>query len=627
MVTLPGNQHANVIVDFDVNRFLESFGSDQLIQLNSYSPVVQKRIGSGNQKNISITGRFRTNYEYSSTSYYGGFSFIQVRKNSSGKASAYSGYGIAWRPSAPDLEALIGITLAEASDLGLGYYDITHDGTIETDNNLMYLNYVDTNTNKLISVPFHYAGSEAGILTGCHIPMVSLADISTGSLAFMAPNLYIVDNDPVHGDTYASKYVVDPLTGLAFIQAATVQIDSNATYYFRMDIDDDNALHFYLAEDAQDLGEPASLMIQTGSAIPVSEYLRGGNMDSFGLSVFDTGGYQWWYDDIKIAKLSGEYSVLYFRFDATDMSEMLQLELSAYGESSDSLGTPTNGIVVNVWNPDTITWDNILTAPLNLEYATMVSNIIARDTYTEDSHILFMVTTRNPSRPDAPSAVYVDYVKLVRSSVVGMHVGGCIDLYVDDPGATYQTSTATVDADSYYVDVSGYMNISSIWMGDVELMYSRDYVIVDGDPGTFNTTRSVAKAKFTSAFAGQTVTIYYWMSANTAGLQGMLESDDHRPITTDVLVRHKRIHEITVSESSTYAYLVQAYLDALTYEDGYKILNYSDLVKYIYNTEGQYPTMRLLITTFDNKKRRVATLDKMGQEYPIGETETFRIMS
>lgn len=612
----PDGRGGYATASMDVDAFLREF--DQSVTLNRYSPVLQKRIGTEYQKNIEITGSFRTNCDMSNADVNGGFSFITVRKESYGKASAYSGYGFAWRPSYPSYNSEISIIGAPTiSSMGNGYYDIPVTADPESESLLMYLSYIDTSEKK-IYVPFNYASYADGKLIGCYLPTV--APLNTHKICHMSPNIYICDNNPSHGDMYASKYIMDPLTGLSYIQSATMQILPDVTYYFKISIKSDNAIEVYLQSTSDDFSSSSPVII-SGATTPISEYMSVENMDSFGISVYDTCGYQWWYDNLKISKLGGEYPVSYFRFDVTDMPEDLQIEISAYGLSED------NGIMVKVRDHEGAgKWDSILTASVE-DYTVMVTNIISKAKYAQGGVIDIMVTTISPSTPETPATIYIDYIKAVRAMVSGVHMGGCVDVYIDDPSAYLRSVSQTIDETTGSLAVPGIYNISSISVNDIELLYAKDYVISEADPCYSNSILSSPVIKFAPDYYGEEATVSYWDSDAVTSAQSLMNDDSHRPLGLNVLVKHKSIHEITISpdDALTESYIA-SYMEDLQYLDGVKSIVYTDIAKYIYSETGSYSDVTLFIKYFDGSRMKYRTLSTMGQEYKIEETETYRIV-
>jgi hypothetical protein len=601
--TLPTGQSGIALLTLNSKGFLDSF--DEAVLLDRYSPVVQKRIGATYQNNVKISGIFRTNYEHKDDNPWGGYSFIQVRKNSTGKASAYSGYGIAWRTSVPSKDSFIDIS--SVRDDGEGYWTITCDDPDTDTDDTLYL--VQSGTDgKSYYIPFQHGGYNGGTLTECYLSNVTPSD--SDQIALMSPNVYIVDNDPVHGDNYASKYVVDPLTGLSFIQAGVHLIESGKNYEFEITISSDNSLIFSLKE-AGASGEPVDVLT-TGANVPLSEYLGSLNMDSFGISVYDTNGYQWWYDDLKIEKLANEYAAMFFKMDTSGMPDMLQAQITAEG---------TSGFNLDIWNGSTPAWDNIISYGTE-RLATVLSKSFSKDSYSEDGLVTMRATSIAESDVGAPAEINVDSIKIIRSIAPGVHVGGCVDVYIDDPDA--QVTDEDVTLSDAMGDVSNYPNIVNVTAGPAALVYGVDYVIVSGDPSTYNSMRSQSMIRVTQDHASATLTVSYWDSPVLTSIGEELDSSDHKPVATDVLIKHKVIHEVRTTEGVS---SLEAYIGQLQYENGVKTISYSDFIKYVYSLSGTYISPRITIHAFDGKQRRMATLFAMGQEYAISDIETFRVVA
>lgn len=133
--------------------------------------------------------------------------------------------------------------------------------------------------------------------------------------------------------------------------------------------------------------------------------------------------------------------------------------------------------------------------------------------------------------------------------------------------------------------------------------------------------------KFAPDYYGEEATVSYWDSDAVTSAQSLMNDDSHRPLGLNVLVKHKSIHEITISpdDALTESYIA-SYMEDLQYLDGVKSIVYTDIAKYIYSETGSYSDVTLFIKYFDGSRMKYRTLSTMGQEYKIEETETYRIV-
>lgn len=603
-----GGQRVRSVMTLNSRKFLDSF--DDSVTLDRYSPIVQKRIGAPHQNNVKISGTFRTNYEHSDDSMWGGYSFIQVRKNSTGRASAYAGYGVAWRPSAPGKNDLYDISGAIQDEV-TGLWDIDCDDPDVDADDTLYL--MQKRGDETYYIPFQHNGYVGGELKGCQIT----ADAVTPNdkIALMAPNVYIVDNNPMHGDGYASKYIIDPLSGLSYIEAGTHLIKKDNTYGFEISIQGDDSIVFRI-RDITGGGEIADVL-ESGATTTLSTYLNDADADSFGISVYDTCGYQWWYDDIKIEKLANEYAAMYFSMDVSGMPDILQVELGATGVA------PTgDGFVAEVWNEEYSSWDNILRYGLS-DHATVLSKTFSKREYSNEGMVTIRVRTLGTSNTQETADIDVDSIRIVRGMAPGIHIGGCLDVYIDDPDAKVNTATVELDEDGTMADVSNYPNIVRVSRGISELVYGVDYVIISGDPGAYNSPNSKTVIRVSGEHAGAAILVSYWSSDVLLDIASKLDESEHKPVGTNVLVKHKVIHEVRTSEGVEY---LKDYVDQLKYVEGHKTISYSEFTKYVYGVTGTYIDPDITIHAFDGKERRMSALNFMGQEYTVDDTETFRVI-
>ena len=616
-LTLQDGRKAEARVHLDMPGLLSSF--EKSIVINRYSPVVQRSIGINNQKNIMISGSMMTSYSPVEGD-YSGYSFIQVRKNNTGKASVYSGYGVAWRPSVPIGREESVISVSPGSN-GQSYYDIEVALTgVDIEPGVAFLKSIDPK-GKSIYTPFTYAGYSGGILSNCYISSPVPSPESGHEIVKSSPNVYIVDNDTINGDGYSGQYLIDPLTGLSYIQAAIALIAPDTRYYFKMVIGEDNAITFALDTSPVVDIIPENTVITSGSTTTLSEFTGSEDSDSFGLSVYDTAGKQWWYDDIRIEKLSGEYAVGYFRFNVYDMPEDLQLEVAGYAESGG--GQALRAII---WDPALKRYDTILSSAV-WPGAVLVSDIFKRTTYQSDGHVMIQVTSLYPSEYGAPSHISIDYIKIIRANILGVHMGGCVDVYLDDPGAALIVESRVVSG-SGTVTLDGAMDISSIATSSgVELTYSRDYIIAEASDDTANSVKGNTVIMFSEDYWSTPVNISRWASAVVSDASSLLEQPEHRPLNTNILVKHKRVHEINVTPyDASMAMLLFDYLSQVRYENGVKTVSISGFNAYVYGKTGVSKQYSLVINSFDGRKRRMTTIQNVSQAYSISETETFRVI-
>jgi len=629
-------QESKVIVNFNINEFFMNYAGGGALAVESYNPVLQKAIGSTLQNGISIIGQFMTNYDPVEAPSHGGYSYITVRKSSVEKADVISGYGIAWRPTSykgTEADLIITGTFSGPSTITV---DTGKGNAYFGDATVAFIEYTIHGKNYYLPFDFERAtGSD--ILTGCVFPEnIDIANISTDpngvSLLLAEPNLFIVDNDLLNFDMYSGRYIEFPGNTLAFIESTIIKIIPGQEYWFKLEISDDNGIDFYLADSEAAL-EVADVAISCGARTVKSEYSGATDRDSFGITVFDTAGYEWYYDNIKMSRLDGKYTVNYFEMDVSRLSDLIQVHVKGYGNASDG-----DGLELLIWNPNTLAWvkigDNTFSSS-----KLMISDDIEKETYVDDNTIKLQLRTSSASNTTTHAKIVLDYFAVKSSYNSGVNIGGCVDVYVDDEYLKEDTIDVTPDAtDLINVIPFGravvYVDKIIIKGSDPEIILTEgyDYIWMQNNADYLNSIKGQSIIKFSPGVVSE-CTIYYHYSPLIKNLQIWSDGDHVAFKGQDVLFRHKNIHLITVVATtgddhteSDIRDMVEDYIETLRSIDSEYILGYEDIVNYLY-TQGVRSLERLTITDdyrIDGEITK-SVISAAGDRITINKIEVFKM--
>jgi len=629
-VLIPGSEDGHdVRVQFDITKF-NTLISQLGIPTENYSPVVQIKLDSTLQKNIEITGEFRTNYDPLLTNGHGGYSYITVRKSSSGKADAVSGYGIAWRPSSYNIDNLTlegnyGGTTITLSDAGAGDLYIG-------DHNVAFIK--TTILGQVHYLPFEFSRtSGSDNLTDCIFPAGATPDDGSVTIILCEPNLFIVDNDMVNTDLVGGKFFDFPGNSVAYLESEVVNIAPNTQYYFKMTIGNDNTLDFYL-ETSEAALATATAKISCGARTTKAEYFNLNNMDAFGISIVNSEGSQWYYDNIRIAKVGEEYAVNYFEMDVSSISDIMQVYLSAYAS-----GVGGNGLSLYAWNIGDETWDEIANNTYS-SLALTISKNIDKDDYVEDNTLKLMVTSTYPSDSTTASKISLDYIAVKSAYNSGAHIGGCVDIYIDDNYIKSDTKDVVPDS-SDFINVIDFGR-AVVWIDkiiikgsspEVELLEGSDYIWIKNNPNYMNSSKGQSIIKFSPTILSE-CTIHYSYSPLVKNLQEWSENPNVSFKGQDILFRHKNIHLLAVSASagdgtseSTISDYISDYIDTLTAVDDEYNLTYEGVREYLYGQGVRQLTAISITDTYRNDGIRYnAIINSTGDIITINKnTETFKM--
>ena len=626
-------QESQVIVDFNINEFFTNYAGGGALAVESYNPILQKPIGLTLQSGISIIGQFYTNYNPAEAPSHGGYSYVTVRRSSTEKADVISGYGIAWRPTSYE-GVETDLIIAGTFD-GISSIAVT-DGSVFSTATVAFIGY--TIHGKEYYLPFDFV-RDGNNLTGCVFPEnIDTTSISTDpdgvSLLLAEPNLFIVDNDLLNFDMYSGRYIEFPGNTLAFIESTITSIIPGQEYWFKLEIADDNGINFYLeASEAALVGAIAK--ISCGARTVKSEYADATDRDSFGISVFDTAGYEWFYDNIKLSRLDGKYTVNYFEIDVSQLSDLVQAHVKGYGVADGG-----DGLELLVWNPNTLAWvkigDNTFSSS-----DIMISDDIIKATYVTDNTIKFQLRTSSASSTTTHAKIVLDYFAVKSSYNSGVNIGGCVDVYVDDEYLKEDTEDVTPDA----TDLINVIDFSRavVWIDkiiikgsdpEIELVEGYDYIWMQNNADYLNSIKGQSIIKFSPGVVSE-CTIHYHYSPLVKNLQTWSDGDHVAFKGQDVLFRHKNIHLITVSAttgdddihtSSDIRDMIEDYIETLASIDNEYTLGYEDTVNYLY-AQG----VRLLETLVITDDYRIdgeitkSIISAAGDRITINKIEAFKM--
>ena len=616
----------SLIVDFNLDTFFGKYLDMPAAVSDNMSPVVQKKIGIDQHKNIEIYGEFRTSFVPTDSNEGQGISYILTRKNSTGQAMAACGYGVAWRPSYPDAGVT---TTISSADIGAGTITLVSDPGFSTDGGLVYVG------NQAIS----YGSISGYVLNDCmfteNVKNLLIAGAAGVTVSMAASNLFIVDNDFVGADIYSGNYQYMGNNMMAYIKAGVAEILSNTQYFFKMTIGSDNAIDFYLSTDSANLNDDNYKVISCGARNVMSEYLGTPDMDAFGLSVIETAGAQWYYDNIKIGCLSNEYPILHSNFYVGDLGKDINVVYRAKGTGYSAGENLEYGLDVYVWNPGTSVWDKISSNSFVTTGANNIpvtSSVFEKGTYATNGYIDVMMLPQYPSGDlaDSHAAIEVDFINVVSSRSRAVSIGGTVDVYIDDIYLKQAEATFTVSDRIMSLGTSrAVVWIEGISLGGRQLIEGVDWVWTCNYEPARHSSKVENLLTFSNSITSE-VTVSYFYSPAVSNAQKLADNNEFFGFAgQNILVKHLNVvtAEITSSIDQEVAngYLTD-YIRTLAVDSDKNLsMSYTDFYAYL-SEKTTFTSMYVVFTYRDEtgKLTQYAIADK-GEVFTVNHLHTFRL--
>ena len=625
----------NYAVYFDIDGLINRLVAEDVTS-HEYSPVIQKTLGSN--KNLVIRGKFRTDYDVSDQKHYEDcWSTIQVGKRHAGKVSAFDGFGIAWRP-----------TIQETTTVATLLHDLAGG---ETD---IRVSTGDTFSNSGVAFindrSFIYASTSAGSGTrmtfkGCE----NVEYASEGANVFAAPsNIYLIDCAIRGDDIYFGEESIKTNGPLNYIAAGFRHIIPNTDYYFQLTIGDDYAATFKINEI--DSFDDVTATISYGARTPIFEYLyRSGVTFDFGIGVLNTAGYEWKYDNIRIASFEDTYLNMYLEYDISTLGSPAYFKMSGYGRGKiDGSGSDSGyGIELYVMDAsnDWIYLDDIRTRDTYKLYDDYVSPAIG-DEYFIGGKVKLLLKTKYPQTAESvlgyqPSYIEADYMCLSDDGFAAYHLGNKIDTYISDERdlRRVQVDITIPNSKSYRIGSTSGFKLPVILIDSVELLSGgaptgiilregMDFVVKPTDPNYRYSIYEELTIMFRQ-YGGMGARIIYKTTDLIESLQELVNSELMKVTPVDNVVKYYNPVTVDVrlmSDCPRTDDLDKALREAIL---SASILEWTDILTMAY-TYGATSVTSLdinIISHNNNGRVESKVLSTVGDIYQLSKIQRFVVKS
>ena len=484
-------------------------------------PVIQRALPQNN--GLKISGTLRTNDD----SALGQYSYISIRKNPTGNASYYQGFGVAWKKSVEDT----GTTTTTSADTVL---DDSIVSVVDT------TGFPSAGTAYVDGVLISYTAKTSTTLTGCVGVEASTAGVNVRPGHY---NLYIVDNGdlPNNANAYLSRASVPIVAGtdysfeLIFAPPTPSDVTANST-----------ALSARLWDELE--SRPTTPSISYGAYIPVQAQNSLAD-NHFGLSVAGCSGSQWYYDDILVESIADQYAQHLYKLSTSGFNTRFKVRVRTWG-TGDNAGIATDGATVQVWKDSTSSWQlvgsNALSVLANVESTGLDTAAFA------DSNGYVWVRTRTtyPQGSVNPATLYVDYAAILDDGTAGFHVGGKVDVLIRSSDRmirdtvdllTVSRMELTNAENGFDLPIGGIESVVVLDVGGeptgAELVEGTDWSLFVGSPGTRYSMRETNALMFDSGSIGLDVRVTYLRMPHIDDAQILLDTQEERAPDADWLAR------------------------------------------------------------------------------------------
>lgn len=367
-------------------------------------------------------------------------------------------------------------------------------------------------------------------------------------------NVFVVDNALAVQDVVLENVLHTGWGDYAYLAAAHVDIEYNTTYNWRIDIGSGNALSFYIWKTTDAF--PGAPQLTYGAYIPVS------NGRSYGVSVSNTGGYHWWWDNLSLSHTTSNHAIEVYEFDVTDFSSDFVVKASAWGEGYNGISSG-NGIIMYAWDYIDEEWVELdrHTFGQDASNLTLTSAELSINTYSNQNlahpKATVVLVSLYPSSfsLSVDSLVKVDYIYLECWDSAFAHVGGMGDVYVkiNETPSLNSVDIENVGTKEWLTEnnpaIDGDLQLPLLWIRNVELLdvtgqpsgisltpntnYS---FVVDSEEKRFS-TKEENYLIFAGSALGGDVRLNYYTYPSMDSMQAYCDTDISRNVTDDYLVK------------------------------------------------------------------------------------------
>jgi len=357
----------------------------------------------------------------------------------------------------------------------------------------------------------------------------------------------------------------------------------------------------------------------------------------FGISVLETGGADWIYDDIRITTTVEGHVGSLFKLYANPADFSSSAGFRIYGAGAGQGAPGSWGITWYLWNVTDGIWEEMSTnSEATTENFTSDQDILSD--YLDASNFVNVMALTDSDSVDG--SLYIDYVRLSTIQVSGVHTGHMADIYVHAPGQIARATTeitgitgGIAELDSLYHPIHEIEQVYYTAGGPILGELVRDtsegtarYVLSNPAPYyTYSTEEDLALSVPLDA----NLTVIYTYYVDGEAVQTFVNDDDNRVPTTDNLIKIAPPASITINtldyrgstEEEQLKIIIAAWLNTLVRET----FEVADLIAYLYTQGVTYinlDTLDISVKVYSN----TGTLSYSGSittSYSITEPNTF----
>jgi len=393
-------------------------------------------------------------------------------------------------------------------------------------------------------------------------------------------NCYLVDNTYLNTDVFQSSGAIHSpsrgdsgIGGTEFLTYGRREILQDTTYQFKLKITTNYEITLWILDDGLDLDltVDSSYAANAETGVPLRQYgyvAKRGSTDPlyspnatgthFGISVLDTKHAEWRYSDLLIKSITADFPVSMFKIDADPAyildGDDFRVFWKGWGQWDDG-EVGERGASLFIRNITTDLWELIgsNTAVItSIDSAKTIEGSFTDIVDYRDTNnfvtLLAMATDAN-----ATAEINTEYASIDNVTPSGIHGGGMVDIYVNDPEHITTTSNEILvpssgtfllsSANGFLLPTHTIISITSTLTGN-ELVEGTDYTISVIEPKNAWSTATSLKLSVTNAPANLTVLYRYYSQG--AAIQTFIESEDYRNPAVNPLIKIKPPAILTV---------------------------------------------------------------------------------
>ena len=363
------------------------------------------------------------------------------------------------------------------------------------------------------------------------------------------PNLYLVYNSPDMEDSISiggQQFIAND--GLInFLVGRNLQILPDTEYDYQLNIDMAYGMKLWIA--------PVDTINVNGTPTLISAQLPNAPNDLhdyFGISVLGTVGYEWLFDNIRIAKSTGVCPMVLFNLNVpvSEIPDGTGAYIEYYGGVTDSGINTNEGLALCIYAYSSNSWELLefrdVLADATLDEKKFRHEIVMSSKYRSADNtisILAASATANTSNPFIKS----NYISITRKDAVTLHSGGKVDVYVNDvDGIIFGKMSCTIDIQNdgkfYLNEANGFSKglidiISISYTTGGEIAFGTDWNLLTDTPSMCYSCSDTPFISFAAGVRGS-FDVYYYYWGNAATIQAYVDSDAVKLVGTDTLVKH-----------------------------------------------------------------------------------------